>query len=287
MEILIIGTGLLGAKLGEIGNQYYSLLGTYNQNIPNVNFSTEKLDITNKASVFKIINKFSPNWVIQTSAMTNVDLCETYKEKAFNINVIGTENVALACKETSAKHIYISSDYVFDGSSGHYKETDHTNPISYYGKTKLLGEEKIIEILSDFIICRASVIYGGNKKNFVTWVIDSLISGSKINIVTDQFVSPTLNTDLTEQIFSLIKRDEKGIFHTAGAERISRYDFTIKIAEKFGLDKRLINPITSDELNWVARRPMDSSLDITKISKIRKPLNVDESLNLLKKEMGL
>ncbi len=285
MEILIIGTGLLGTKLGQIGNEHYSLLGTYNQNIPNVNFPTEKLDITNKASVFKTINKFSPNWVIQTAAMTNVDLCETDKKKAFNINVIGTENVAFACKEISAKHVYISSDYVFDGSRGHYKETDHTNPISCYGKTKLSGEEKIIEVLSDFIICRASVIYGCNKKNFVTWVIDSLRSGSKINIVTDQFVSPTLNTDLTGQIFSLIKRDENGIFHTAGAERISRYDFTVKIAEKFGLDRRLINPITSDGLNWVARRPRDSSLDITRISEIRKPLNVDESLNLLKKEM--
>ena len=113
-------------------------------------------------------------------------------------------------------------------------------------------------------------------------MINELKDGRKINIITDQWVSPTLNIDLAEQILALIEKDEYGIFHTAGGERISRYDFVIKLAEIFGFNKELVNPTTSDKMKWIARRPRDSSLNVSKISNIKKPYKVSYALEKLK-----
>ena len=136
------------------------------------------------------------------------------------------------------------------------------------------------------MIARPSVIFGIVKKNFVKWVIEMLKNKKNIDIVTDQYVSPTLNTDLAEQIFALIKKDNTGIFHTSGGERISRYDFVKIIAEVFNYEPTLVNPIKMEYLNWIAKRPIDSSLDVSKISKIKKPYSIRESLELFKEEIG-
>jgi len=131
------------------------------------------------------------------------------------------------------------------------------------------------------LIARTSVLYGWNpvRLNFVTWAISELRRGNRINIVTDQFTSATLADNLSTMLLAL--RDEAGIFHTAGAERISRYDLALKIARTFDLDESLINPITSEQLQWKARRPKDSSLDIGKVSEFAEPLNVDRGLELM------
>lgn len=219
---------------------------------------------------------------MHAAAFTNVDKCEVEKDKAYEINAKATENIAKTANEIHAKMIYISTDYVFDGEKGMYSEEDETDPINYYGSTKLEGEKAVIENCNDYIIARTSVIYGANKKNFATWVINELKDGRKINIITDQWVSPTLNIDLAEQILALIEKDEYGIFHTAGGERISRYDFVIKLAEIFGFNKELVNPTTSDKMKWIARRPRDSSLNVSKISNIKKPYKVNYALEKLK-----
>lgn len=196
------------------------------------------------------------------------------------INVNGTRNIVEIAEEINAKLIYISTDYVFDGEKGMYKENDQTNPVDYYGETKLEGENVVKETCDDYLIVRPSVLYGWNpvKLNFVTWMIKELKEGNKINIVKDQFNTPTLADDLAELILELIKKESFGIFHISGSERISRFDFALKIAGIFDLNKNLIKPITTDQLNWIAKRPMDSSLDVSKISGIRKPLNVEDSL---------
>ena len=286
MKILLTGgSGLFGRAFVELvkDRTSHDIYATYNENIVDSEEAVF-LDITDKKRVEEVIKKLQPDVMVHAAAFTNVDKCEVEKEKAYDINVEGTKNVAMASNEIGAKIIYISTDYVFDGTKGFYEEKDKTNPISYYGLTKLEGEKAVQEICDDFIIARTSVIYGAHKKNFATWVIKELREENQIKIITDQWVSPTLNVDLAEQILALIEKDEKGIFHTAGGERINRYDFVVEMARVFDFNEKLIIPATSKEMNWIAKRPMDSSLNVSKISKIKKPYMVEESLRLLKKE---
>jgi len=286
MKVLITGSrGLLGMKLEEIFKENdYNVYGIdiLNQIEKNNYFP---LDITQKENIEVIFKKVNPDVVVHTAAYTNVDGCEKDKKSAFAVNVQGTKNLAGSAEEIDAKFVYISTDYVFNGEKGRYKENDDTDPIDYYGVTKLEGEKYVEKICTNFIIARSSVIYGSNKNNFVTWVVDMLKKGKKINIVTDQYVSPTLNIDLAEQLVALIDKDVLGVFHTAGRDRINRYDFVNVIADVFDLDESLVNPVRMDDMNWIAKRPRDSSLDISKISEIKKPYKVREAVRLLLKDM--
>jgi len=243
-------------------------------------FPKERIDITKK-EIFTAIKKVNPDVVIHCAAFTNVDECEIQKEKAWEVNVTGTENVAQACQEVDGKMIYISTDFVFDGKKGMYKETDKTNPINYYGKTKLEGEKRVKEICKNYVIARTSVLYGWHERlNFVTWVIEQLKNKNKIKIVTDQYTSPTLADNLAKALLEIAEKDIRGLYHVTGSERINRYDFALKIADRFDLDKGLITPILSKELNQKAERPKDSSLSIEKIkNKVEtKLLNINKGL---------
>lgn len=287
MKVLITGShGLLGMKLEEIFKENdYNVYGIdiLNQIEKNNYFP---LDITQKENIEVIFKKVTPDVVVHTAAYTNVDGCEKDKKSAFAVNVQGTRNLAGSAEEIGAKFVYVSTDYVFNGEKGRYKENDDTDPIDYYGVTKLEGEKSVEKICTNFIIARTSVIYGSNKKNFVTWTIDMLKKEKRINIVTDQFVSPTLNIDLAEQLVALIDKDVSGVFHTAGRDRINRYDFVKVIAEVFDLDESLVNPVRMTDMNWIAKRPRDSSLDTSKISEIKKPYKLREAVRLLQKDMG-
>ena len=244
-----------------------------------------KLDIRNRGGVDKLVKNISPDVVIHTAALTNVDYCETNKREAWDVNVEGTRNIAEASRLVNSKMVYISTDYVFDGEQGMYREYDRPNPLNHYGETKYEGEKVVQELCSDYLIARPSVLYGWHPKpNFVTWVIKELRQGHEINIVRDQFNSPTLVDNLVDLILKLIERGETGVYHTSGSERINRFKFTLKIADAFNLDRNLINPVTPDELNWVAERPRDSSLDISKMSVIKKPLNIKKSLKVMRKQ---
>ncbi len=281
MRVLVIGAGLLGEEFIKVAGKEFVVYGTYHTQRVNMK-NMYKLDITNKKNTFELINKIKPDAIVHTAAYTDVDGCESNKETAYKINVKGTKNVATVAKSLNAKLVYISTDYVFDGKKGMYKEEDKPKPINYYGYTKLRGEEIVKEICSNWIIARTCVLYGKEKYNFVTWIINELKNSRNINVVTDQFITPTYNLDISQQILELIKKEKTGIFHTAGSERISRYDFALKIAEIFNLDNTLINRIKMEHLNWIAKRPRDSSLNTNKISKIKKPLAVGESLKIMK-----
>jgi dTDP-4-dehydrorhamnose reductase len=286
MRILVTGSsGLLGSKVVDKLSKIYEVIPTYATK--KIYENSVKLDICFPNEVKEIFNKYKPDITIHAAAITNVDACEIDKETAWLTNAIGTKNIAEACKEFNSKLIYISTDYIFDGEKGMYKEDDKPNPINYYGLTKLQGENFVKEICKDWLILRPSTLYGKHdfKKCFATWVIEELKQNKKLKIATDQFTSPTLTDDLVEIILKLIEKDEKGIFHASGRERISRYEFAMKIAEVFNLDKNLIQPVKMCDLEWKAKRPKDSSLDVTKISKIKKPLNIQEGLEILKKEL--
>ena len=279
-EFIIVGSGLLGQAFGHILAGRYQAVLTHNSHPVKIEgIASRSLDLLGD---LELINQFSPKCIILTAAMTNVDQCELDRESAWRINALGPRNVALAAQKVCAKLVYVSTDYVFSGEQGLFQENDPTLPINFYGESKLAGERFVQEICPDSVIARTSVLYGWNpvRQNFVTWLIDELRAGHKINIVTDQYTSPTLAGNLAEMILAI--KNQSGTFHAAGSERISRYDFALKIAKIFGLEATLINPITSDKLSWKARRPMDSSLDVSKISLSAKPLSVDEGLTAMR-----
>ncbi|MHB8117565.1 MAG: dTDP-4-dehydrorhamnose reductase [Methanothrix sp.] len=275
-KLLVIGSGLLGREVAFAARDRFQTVLTYKNHPVEIDgCKSYQMDITGSLDLIQFI---SPDYIVLTAAMTNVDGCETDRLGAWKANALGPKFVASAAKDIGSKVIYVSTDYVFDGERGRYHEDDPTSPINYYGESKLAGERFVREICPDSVIARTSVLYGWNpaRQNFVTWAADEMKKGNKINIVNDQYTSPTLSSNLADMILGI--RDQTGVFHTSGSERINRYDFSIKIAKAFCLDESLVNPITSNQLSWKARRPMDSSLDTSKVSLFAKPLNVKEGL---------
>jgi dTDP-4-dehydrorhamnose reductase len=220
-----------------------------------------------------------------------VDKCELEKELAWKINTEGTKNIAELCKKHQAFPVYISTDYVFNGEKGMYEEKDEPDPLNYYGLTKLKGEESIKNLTDEHCIARTSVIYGSvpatGKINFALWLLEKLKNREKAKIATDQWNSPTLNTNLANMVLEVLERKLTGIFHLAGATRLSRYKFAKFIAETFSLDMNLITPVSSEEFPWAAKRPKDSSLNIKKTQQTlkNKPLKIEQALNKMKKEI--
>lgn len=277
------GSGLLGSKFNKDSFEEYNITKTFNRNPENNCIS---LDITNHSDVLAKLKSSNPDLIIHSAALTNVDYCEDHQNEAYEINVKGTENIVKACEKIDCKLIYVSTDFVFDGKKGMYCEDEKTNPLGYYALTKLQGEEVVQNSNLNYAISRTSVLYGWHRQaNFVTWVINELKSENEINIVTDHYNSPTFADNAADAMIKIFEKDKEGIYHIAGDERISRFDFAKNIAEVFNLDKNLINPIKSSEFIQKAKRPKDSSLSVEKARKDLKikMLNTLEGLKEMKK----
>lgn len=287
--VLVTGaSGLLGSKIVDLAIDFFNVIPTHNTRPLHAN--SLKLDITNPSEVSSVLQKVKPFAVIHTASETNVDKCEIEKELAWKINAEGTLNVALACSKVKAKLVYISTDYVFDGEKGNYKEQDKPNPINYYGLTKLEGEKAITEKCENYVILRTSVLYGWHpwKQNFVKWVINQLKQNKKITVVQDHFNTPTLAENLAEMSIEILQKNLEGLYHASGSERISRFDFAKHIAKEFDLNPALIEPIKMNALaTWTAKRPRDSSLNTDKMQKQlkTKPLNITQGLKRMKEEV--
>jgi dTDP-4-dehydrorhamnose reductase len=248
-------------------------------------YRRKELDLAVDNSIHKAVEQAQPDIIFHTAALTDVDRCEAERDLACRINARGTKVLAEAAKKAGAFLVYISTDYVFDGQRGMYKEKDRANPISHYGYTKLLGEK-----YANFV-ARSCVIYGSKpasgKINFALWILEKLQKGEEIRIVTDQYVSPTLNTNLAGMLLEAGEQRREGIYHLAGATRTSRYDFACKLAYVFELERSLIIPAKMADLCWKARRPTDSSMDVSKATQLlnEKPWYIDKSLKTLKEEI--
>lgn len=291
--VIIGGSGLLGYKLLQNVNDF-EVYVTYNNNLIDYkNIETIKVDISNEHESKKIV-ELKPDIIINAAAMTNVDYCEKFKEKAYNVNVIGTKNIAKIAEQLGSKFVQISSDAVFSGGTGHYSEEDLPNPINIYGKTKL-ESEKIASKVSDNLILRPSVIFGWipfeyirkrdnsvKTMNFALWVLNELNKKQKLTIVNDQFSTPTLADNLAENIIEMIKKNMNGVFHASGLTCINRLDFSRKLAKLFGYSNNYISPCSSEELNQIAKRPMQSCLKCEKIIKNGiKLLEVDQAIEIM------
>jgi len=265
-KVLVTGaSGLLGSKLVKALSDGYEVIPTHSTHL--IHPDSVRMDIVDGKEVARVLSLVRPEFVVHAAAETNVDKCETDRELAWSVNAEGTRNIAEACGKVGARLVYISTDYVFDGEKGFYSEEDETKPVNYYGVTKLKGEEFVKKLCEDFVIVRTSVLYGRHpsRVNFATWVINSLRDGKRISVVEDHYNSPTLADDLAEAILRIARKDAAGVYHIAGSERISRYDFAMKVAEIFGLNRSLITPVKMKDLKaWVAKRPRDSSLSVHK-----------------------
>ena len=226
--------------------------------------SRQEVNITNKESVDKAILNFKPDIVFHCAAYTAVDKAEDDKENCYNINVIGTKNIVEAAKEVGAKVIYISTDYVFDGTKdGYYKEDDTTNPINYYGETKYLGEVETRKY-DNHIITRISWVFGINGKNFVKSMLNLAETRDELSIVADQVGSPTYTKDLSKLLVDLALSDKTGTYHVTNDNYCSWYDFAKYIFESNNVNIKL-NPITTSEYPTRAKRPSNSKMSKEKL----------------------
>jgi dTDP-4-dehydrorhamnose reductase len=288
-RLLVTGSsGLLGSKIVELAKSDTVTVPLHNT--APLHSNSLKIDITIRSETENLFHKLEPDVVIHTASETNVDKCETEKEHARKTNVEGTRNIAEACQKVSAKLVFISTDYVFDGEKGLYNEKDKPNPVNYYGLTKLESEKQVIAHCKNYAILRTSVLYGWHpwKQNFATWIINKLKQQQEITVVEDHYNTPTLANNLAEMAVEVAEKDLRGVYHASGNERISRCEFAKQIAKTFDLNSDLIKPVKMSQLTaWTAKRPKDSSLDTGKIQKQlkTKPLNITEGLNKMKEEM--
>jgi dTDP-4-dehydrorhamnose reductase len=295
-RILITGAN---GMLGQRAVQFYSS----RENIELLATSVEEksvfdsveytqVDIKDRDNIKKVIYDYCPDFIVHTAAFTNVDLSEKLREDAWKINVKGVEYIAEAARTIDAHIIHISTDYIFDGKNGPYDENAIPDPVGYYGRTKLASENTLRISGTFFTILRTNVLYGiaqNSRPDFVRWVINSLSKNENIRIVKDQINNPTFIDDLVQGINKIIEFRKTGVYNIGGKEFLSRFDFTLRIAEYFNLDKNLILPITTDELKQPARRPLKSGLLILKAETELgyKPHKITESLAAMKKELDL
>lgn len=254
MKILVTGSnGMLGQDLMPVLREDHDT----------ISFPKEKLDVTRKDNAHKAILETNPDLVINCAAYTNVDGAEEEIYKAFSVNGIGVQNLALACEKIGIPICHISTDYVFDGMKiAPYTPFDNTNPINRYGESKLAGEKYIQWITNRFYIIRTSWLYGKGGKNFVSTIRRTLKEQPVVRVVHDQTGSPTSTVMLSHAIKSLIETGAYGIYHftdeTDGG--ISWYDFARTVAEYTDSDTKII-PITTAEFPRPAKRPAYSVLD--------------------------
>jgi dTDP-4-dehydrorhamnose reductase len=291
VKLLVTGaSGLLGTKLCQLAlKRNYEVYAAYRQHKPLYGTPVE-LNILDAKAEQQTLAKIRPDAVVHAAALTDVDKCEQEKQLAWKTNVEATENLVQFCRKRGVFLLYVSTDYVFDGEKGNYKETDTPAPINDYGLTKLKGEE-VVQALDNYCIARGSVIYGSTpatgKINFALWLFDKLKKKEEVKIVIDQWNSPTLNINMAEMIIEALEKRTNGIFHLAGATRLSRYEFAENLAETFNLDTKYLTPTQSKHIKWVAKRPKDSSLNVNKAEQTltNKPLRIREALEKMKDEI--
>jgi dTDP-4-dehydrorhamnose reductase len=293
-KVLITGSnGLLGQALFQLFQKKFRILATGIED--NSQFRTNEndyqiLDITDIEKCKDVINGFRPDVIVNAASFTHVDECENKKELCWQINVKAVENLANLARRHDIHLIHYSTDYVFNGKNGPYQETDRPHPLGYYGKSKLASENVLRQIGCPFSIIRTCVLYGTGlavKKNFFLWVLENLQQGKTISVVIDQFNNPTLAEDLAIGSLLVIDKAAVGLFHLAGEEFLSRFDFAGLIAKIFELPADQITAIKTNQLKQSAPRPILGGLkiDLAKEKLGYHPRTVSEALQYLKQKI--
>jgi len=298
MKILITGSnGLLGQKLVKLlaNKNGIELLATStgeNRIKTITGFDYVSLDITNKTQVEQVFNQFKPNVVINTAAMTNVDACEDKKEECWNLNVNAVQNLIEAAEEHETHLIHLSTDFIFDGENGPYKEEDKPNPLSYYGESKYEAEKLLQASSIKWSIVRTIIVYGVvddmSRSNIVLWAKQALEKGNPLTIVNDQFRMPTLAEDLAYACWLIAEKSATGIYNISGKDFMSVLELVNRVADFYGYDKSIISPIASSSLNQAAKRPPKTGFVLDKAYKELEysPCSFEEGLAIVTEQLS-
>jgi dTDP-4-dehydrorhamnose reductase len=286
MKLAVVGAaGLLGQKLSEgataAGHEVveFDLVP-----LPEVSAGQlHRLDITDAGEVERALGEAEPEWVLNAAAYTAVDASEANEENVRSVNVTGVANLLAAADRLGARILTLSTDYVFDGREGPYAEDAPRNPLGIYGVSKAEMEDVIAESGGSHLVVRTMVLYGaapGVRTNFGLWVLQRLRAGEEVKAVTDQVGNPTLASDLARMLIEMVEEGGSGIYNAAGSDRVSRYEFSMRLAEVFGLEKNQIKPVTTAELGQDADRPLESGFILDRLREDFgiEPLDLDRSL---------
>ncbi|MCF8284828.1 MAG: SDR family oxidoreductase [Sphingobacteriales bacterium] len=264
-KILVTGSnGLLGQKLTDMLRYHsdYELIASSkgeNRYPETVGYTYEQLDVTDYTDIERLIVKYQPYAVIHTAAMTNVDQCESEKEACQKLNVDSVAHLIKLANQHPFYLVHLSTDFIFDGTTGPYKETDAPNPLSLYGHSKNDAELLLLASNINYSILRTIIVYGVaaamSRSNIVLWAKGALEKGSPIKVVNDQYRMPTLAEDLAKACILAIEKRAQGIFHISGKDYMSVIEMVRRIAKFFKLDDSIIEETDSSTLNQAAARP--------------------------------
>lgn len=278
IKVVVTGSnGLLGQSLINLllkEKEVYQVIGfSRGENRSGRDdFSYVSIDITDRENLKDTLLKIQPNFIINTAAMTQVDDCEGNKEACDLLNVTVVKWLEQVSDEINAHLIHLSTDFIFDGLKGNYKETDTPNPLSYYGFSKLKSENILIESKIHYTILRTILVFGKvydmSRSNIVLWVKSMLEKGEEITIVDDQYRAPTYVEDLALACKISMDKRATGIYNISSNELLSVFEIAQQIADAFGLDKNLIKPISTSTLNQTAARPAKTGFDLSKTNKV-------------------
>lgn len=274
MNILIIGAnGFTGRRILNdlVGSNKYNITASSLRDdiLAGDGYRFIRADIRNASEVQALFKEVYPDVVINTSALSVPDFCETHHLEARATNVTAVAHLAHACEEYGSRFIHLSTDFVFDGRSDRlYTEEDGPNPVNYYGITKLEGEQRVMEFCSNYAIVRVVVVYGkalpGQHGNIVQLVANKLRAGETIRVVSDQWRTPTFVGDISEGVERLMHHPQNGIYHLCGSDCVSIAEIAYRVADVLKLDRSLILPVTTEEMGEATPRPRFSGLSIEK-----------------------
>ena len=293
MKILVTGAnGLAGQHLVKqlLETTSYNVIAT-GRGVSRLPFTDARLryhalDIRNGAAATAFYMDTGADAIIHSAAMTLPDDCEINKTTCWDINVTATRFLSEAAKQLNAYFIYLSTDFVFDGEKGMYKEADSAAPVNYYGSSKLAAEKAVMECGLNATIIRTCLVYGnilqGSRSNIISWVKESLQQRKQIKVVSDQLRTPTYVEDFVNGILLALEQKTQGIFHISGADILTPYDMALATAYHLGLDASLIEKVDASVFKQAAQRPAKTGFDISKAKKILGYQPVDFKTGLMK-----
>lgn len=293
MRILITGSnGLLGQKIVKIclkrGTEFLATSNGKNRNHGCPDSRYLELDITNQNQIQEIFTSYNPTHIIHTAALTNVDYCELNPEECHEVNVNATRKLWEEAQKNNAHFELLSTDFIFDGLKGNYKETDEPSAVSIYGQSKVDAENILIQSQNDnWSIARTIIVYGTannlSRTNIVLWSIEALTKGDPMKIIDDQFRMPTWAEDLAWGCLEICNRNKKGIFHLCGPELMAVNEIVFRIAKHLGKSTENIEIISSSTLNQPAKRPPRTGFDLSKslLELDYKPKSIEETIDIL------
>ena len=269
-KILILGgSGFVSTNLIKYLPENWDIFATYNSNIIKSkkiqSFKINLLETPEK--IIPIIQNIKPDYIIDTVAFPSVDFCEENHAIADKLHIHATKIISKISNEINSKLLFLSTDAVFEGQlNKKYIETEITNPVNYYGFTKLKAEKIVLASSKNNVVLRTAVIYGvGIQSRFTNWILSYLRDKKPVDPFVDQFNSPTLVDDLSQVMLKILKNDISGLFHATGPTCVNRYDFAVMLAKEFNLDSNLVKPVTSSQKKQNAPRPISTCLNSSKL----------------------